>query len=578
MKRILIILVTTLMVSMLFACSKPVESPQNTPSAEDTYPALTIEFFDVGQGDAALVTCDGKAMLIDGGDKSYSQKMYAVLKEKQLEELEYVVATSLNDEHIGGLAGALNYASAKETLVGKLQCDSEAFADFKKYADKNGGGLQLVKAEDKFQLGSAEFEVLGVEETKGLLVLKLTYKEISILFAPDFTQDEAEVFASSLNDQLHAAVLKTADHGHDRASSVNFLKKVSPEYAVISSNGYEIGSSVLSVLDMASVELYRTDLHGDTVLKSDGKTVAFETRKHPDASLIYAAEYNQKQDSSDSDKPQTTTTPVPSATPATSPTSESTPQPTADSSLKASIDEIYEANLISNLTAAHSSVKSTSYYEGTSYISGYFMIDEKIASLNTVIYPDGTCSYNGWYDGYTYYDNSGRIVMSAYVEELSGDQFIPGQQDLAWYFQYDEELEYIGKSNNTYLFKLPFYGSEYTLTVDCDSLALLKVEWNTDDGTDGYEYVYGEWIPGQDLMSGWTNGSGLKMISVYVELIDGNETKSLYRPFYLPLNWELEITSAMQNVYSYLDSNYTVPYIYPGDEISFELYVTNAAG
>jgi hypothetical protein len=106
----------------------------------------------------------------------------------------------------------------------------------------------------------------------------------------------------------------------------------------------------------------------------------------------------------------------------------------------------------------------------------------------------------------------------------------------------------------------------------------LKVEWNTDDGTDGYEYVYGEWIPGQDLMSGWTNGSGLKMISVYVELIDGNETKSLYRPFYLPLNWELEITSAMQNVYSYLDSNYTVPYIYPGDEISFELYVTNAAG
>jgi len=34
----------------------------------------------------------------------------------------------------------------------------------------------------------------------------------------------------------------------------------------------------------------------------------------------------------------------------------------------------------------------------------------------------------------------------------------------------------------------------------------------------------------------------------------------------------------MYNLYSYLDPSHTVPYIYPGDEISFELYVTNAAG
>ena len=38
--------------------------PEAPPAAE---PKLTVTFLDVGQGDAALVECDGAAMLIDGG-------------------------------------------------------------------------------------------------------------------------------------------------------------------------------------------------------------------------------------------------------------------------------------------------------------------------------------------------------------------------------------------------------------------------------------------------------------------------------------------------------------------------------
>ncbi len=582
--------IAALLFGYLAGCSTPKENPPQDSTEKST---LSIQFFDVGQGDAVLVECDGKAMLIDGGDKSVSQKMYAVLKEKQLNELEYVVASSLSDEHVGGLAGALNYASSKETLVGKLEGTTDAFHDFKKYADKNGGGLKLVKAGDVFKIGSAELEVLAVEDTKGLLLLKLTFMETSVLIVPDCTQDEMEMFADSLNGQLESTVLKVADHGQDRAASVDFLKKADPEYAVISSNGYQIGETSLSLLDMASVELYRTDLHGDITLKSDGKTITFETKKQPDASEIYAA---LKTAPSDSDDPQPTSEPssnpnpastptptptptsTPIATPTATPTPTSTPQSTADSSLKVSVDEIYEANLLTNLVGRHGSVKTTSVYGGTSYISGAFMVGDKIATLYTMIQEDGTCSYNGWYDGYNYYDNGNRVVMTAFVEELGGDKIVPGQQDIAWFFQYDEEVKYEGKKNNMYQFSLDYYGTPYTLYVDCDSLALMKVEWKTGDGTDGYEYVYGEWIPGQDIMNDWTNGSGLKMVSVYADLFDGNETKSLYRPFYLPLRWELEVTSAMYNLYSYLDPSHTVPYIYPGDEISFELYVTNAAG
>ena len=103
------LLILTVLAGMLSSCSKPVETP---PQNSTDKPVMTVQFIDVGQGDAILVECDEKAMLIDGGDKTCSQKMYAILKEKNLNELEYVVATSLNAEHIGGLAGALNYSTA----------------------------------------------------------------------------------------------------------------------------------------------------------------------------------------------------------------------------------------------------------------------------------------------------------------------------------------------------------------------------------------------------------------------------------------------------------------------------------
>ena len=40
-----------------------------------------IHFLDVGQGDAAVVLCDGKAMLIDGGPPGCSSLLYAYLSD-----------------------------------------------------------------------------------------------------------------------------------------------------------------------------------------------------------------------------------------------------------------------------------------------------------------------------------------------------------------------------------------------------------------------------------------------------------------------------------------------------------------
>ena len=61
----------------VLASTSPTEAPATptlnpTPSPVPENSTFEIRFLDVGEADAALVTCDGKAMLIDGGNPSDS--------------------------------------------------------------------------------------------------------------------------------------------------------------------------------------------------------------------------------------------------------------------------------------------------------------------------------------------------------------------------------------------------------------------------------------------------------------------------------------------------------------------------
>ena len=72
--------------------------------------SLEVHFIDVGQADCALVICDGRYMLIDGGNAEDSDLVYAYLERHGARHLDCMVATHAHEDHIGGLSGALNYA------------------------------------------------------------------------------------------------------------------------------------------------------------------------------------------------------------------------------------------------------------------------------------------------------------------------------------------------------------------------------------------------------------------------------------------------------------------------------------
>ncbi|MBQ3008793.1 MAG: hypothetical protein IJD80_04300, partial [Oscillospiraceae bacterium] len=289
-KRFLSLIIILALVIPLCSCG---ESPEPQPSVSpevDTPPAFSIEFFDVGQGNAALVQCDGHYMLIDGGKKSDSRLMYTVLKEAGAEKLDYIFATTVAPDHIGGLAGALNYANADFTFCATDQHNSEEFEDFKTYANKNGGGINIPVENSFYRLGDADVEIISVNKDTAKLTIKVIYGKTSFLFTGDITSREESVLLKKDTD-LTSSVLVAANYGGNQSSSADFLRKISPDFAVISvgkenDKGYP-HKELLTLLDFAAIDLYRTDMHGDILCTSDGEKLMFRTEKAADTSKIY---------------------------------------------------------------------------------------------------------------------------------------------------------------------------------------------------------------------------------------------------------------------------------------------------
>lgn len=241
---------------------------------------LELHFIDVGQGDAALILCEGHAMLIDGGTSKNSNRIYTYLQKHHVDHLDYIIATHPHDDHVGGLAGALNAAQADRALCSVSTAEGRAFESFLKYLDLQGTEIEIPIAGESFSLGSAFFTVLGpTRESENMndnsLVLHLQYGTFSALLTGDAETGEEQDLLSSAAD-LKSDLLKVGHHGSSNASSEAFLSAVSPKIAVIScgkDNEYgHPAEQTLTRLKLVGSEILRTDQSGDIVVtvKPDG--------------------------------------------------------------------------------------------------------------------------------------------------------------------------------------------------------------------------------------------------------------------------------------------------------------------
>ena len=257
----------------------------NEPDTIELFP-FEMRFFEVGEADSAIVSCDGHYMLVDGGYPKSSSLLYSYLQRNDIDYIDYIVCTHVHEDHVGGLAGALNYAMVGTAYAPVSAGDTRSFQSFIKYLGIQGKSITIPKAGDIFSLGDATVEIVApIDMTlaesntnNSSIVLRITYGDTSFLLMGDAeTEEERSILDAGCN--IKSTVLKVGHHGSSTSTSLDFLTAVSPEDCVISTginNSYgHPNEDVLERIDSIGATIYRTDLDGDIICMSDGKKVEF---------------------------------------------------------------------------------------------------------------------------------------------------------------------------------------------------------------------------------------------------------------------------------------------------------------
>ncbi len=239
---------------------------------------LTVTFFDIGQGDAALIrTPAHQNILIDGGpDDRVAAKLGRALPWTD-RTIDLVILSHPHADHVTGLVPVLQHYHVGRVLMTGVLHTAPQYLEFLQLIKDKHIPVTIAQAGQHLALaGGVTLDVLWPtvpyegqtvpEIHVTTIVNQLRYGSTSVFFTGDLPAEEEGMLVASGTD-LRAHILKVGHHGSRTSSSEAFIKAVAPPVAVISvgrRNQYGLpDEDVVARLKRLVPQVFRTDQDGD---------------------------------------------------------------------------------------------------------------------------------------------------------------------------------------------------------------------------------------------------------------------------------------------------------------------------
>ena len=249
---------------------------------------MKVHFLDVDQGLAILVQLGDEVLVYDGGERDTSSFVVAYLKDQRVREIDYLISSHYDSDHVSGLIGCLNTFDVKMVIGSDYVHDSNLYTSFMDAVDAEGLKMQYPEVGTQYRMEDAVITILSPEEITGdsnsnSVAIMLSYGEMDFIFTGDADYKSEREMIETFGYDLDCEVLSVGHHGSATATSEDFLYETTPDYAVIScgkDNSYgHPHKETLQFLQEYEVEVLRNDESGTIVAETDGVEILWTTEK-----------------------------------------------------------------------------------------------------------------------------------------------------------------------------------------------------------------------------------------------------------------------------------------------------------
>ena len=260
-----------------------IATPVSTPVASSGK-ELKIHFINIGQGDAILLTYDGKNAMVDAGKSTKEAAKSEVAIDTHLNKidgLEWLLATHQDSDHIGLARHVMDSEKTDMFYDNGNTADTYTYTKLMTYISDNNINYKILSTGDTINdWDNVKISVVSSAPTGGKdlnddsIVLLVEYGNTKIALTGDISKDVESEIGKRLGD---IDILKVAHHGSKSSSSSSFLNSVKPEVSVISVGENSYGHPTNEAIDRLDDygDVYRTDEFGcvEVVVTDSGYTV-----------------------------------------------------------------------------------------------------------------------------------------------------------------------------------------------------------------------------------------------------------------------------------------------------------------
>lgn len=253
-------------------------------TAAPAFAQTEVHVLDVGQGLSVLVESQGHAMLYDGGDRDSASYVVSYLKQEGITDLDYMIASHYDADHINGLVGALNTAKVEQMFAPDYTASSKIYKSLQAAITEKSIPKKQPAVGSTYSLGDATFQILAPsggsykDANNYSIAIRITDGDTSFLITGDAeTDSEAEICGTGL--PLESDVYVMGHHGSGTSTSWELLQNVVPEYAILSCGaGNSYGHphvETMEKLEAMEISLFRTDTQGTIIASTDGSDITW---------------------------------------------------------------------------------------------------------------------------------------------------------------------------------------------------------------------------------------------------------------------------------------------------------------